>query len=207
MAASSTDPSWANANLIPVPFPMALPSLSRVPISETGLRLLVIDKGKEVSFPLSSGLSSPVGHAIVDRQAITPIEIHLVIPLVSSRLGNSYEQSCDTPRHSPRDAGKASTPLGYCLCLSVQVLRLEGSLCWFIDASMCASYCQIILLLCFLILKCLMPVTLQAHVYGKELVRHAEVFMDGAAFVAEIYFNVPGPLLYIPPDLSKETLN
>lgn len=41
-----------------------------VPLSETGLGLLVTDKGKEISFHFSSGPSSPVGYAILDKYVV-----------------------------------------------------------------------------------------------------------------------------------------
>lgn len=52
MATSAAAPPLADANMITVSLLVALPSLSGVPIYEVGLGLLVIDKGKEVSFPL-----------------------------------------------------------------------------------------------------------------------------------------------------------
>lgn len=52
------------------------PSILGVPLSEIGLDLLVTDKRNEISFLFSSGPSSPVGHAILDR--------YIVMPLVTS---------------------------------------------------------------------------------------------------------------------------
>lgn len=44
-----------------------------VSLSETGLGLLVSDKRNEVSFPFCPGPSSPVGHGILDWNAVPPL--------------------------------------------------------------------------------------------------------------------------------------
>lgn len=98
-AASFDDPSGANANVILTPLPMAPPSLlgMGVAISEAGLGLLVTDKGKEVFFSFSSGPSSSIDHAILDRHAVLPL-ITLGDPSTfHPDWGIHIKQLCDAP--------------------------------------------------------------------------------------------------------------
>lgn len=48
-------------------------SIAGVPLSETCLGLLVIDKGKEVSFLFYSRPSNLVGHVILDKYVVPPL--------------------------------------------------------------------------------------------------------------------------------------
>lgn len=50
-----------------------LPSILGVPLSETGLSLLVKYKGKEISLPYRSGPSSPISHTILDPCAASSL--------------------------------------------------------------------------------------------------------------------------------------
>lgn len=73
--------SQVTTSVEPTSVPKVCPSLSGVPTSEVGTSLLVTDKGKEVSIPFGPGLSSPVGHSIVD-QYIVPALVATVEPPV-----------------------------------------------------------------------------------------------------------------------------
>lgn len=73
VAALTANLSWSDINVIPASLTMPLPSISGVPIFETGLGLLVTNKGKEVLFPFNAGPSSPVSKAIMDQHDVLPL--------------------------------------------------------------------------------------------------------------------------------------